>query len=187
MASHGLTRRRPASQKGDPAAAQRDASELLDSLRRIVRHLRLVASESEAKAGLAPAQAFVLSRLAEGPATSIRELATRTMTDPSSVSVVLDKLEARGLVARTPDPEDRRRTHLSLTSSGKRALSRAPELPQVHLLGKLAELPEARRRALVTALQDLVVVLGAEQTKPALFFEEPHTKKQPKKRGRRDA
>ncbi len=179
MASHGLTRR--------DAAAQNDASALLDSLRRIVRHLRLVASESEAKAGLAPAQAFVLSRLAEGPARSIRELAERTMTDPSSVSVVLDKLEARGFVARSPDPEDKRRSQLSLTPAGKRALSRTPELPQVHLLAKLAELPPVRRRALVQAVQELVVVLGAEQAKPALFFEEPSNKKQAQKRGRRGA
>jgi DNA-binding MarR family transcriptional regulator len=175
MASHGLTSR--------DVAAQSDASELLDSLRRIVRHLRLVARESEAKAGLAPAQAFVLSRLAEGPAASIRELAERTMTDPSSVSVVLDKLEKRGFVARSADPADKRRTQLSLTPLGKRALSRTPELPQVHLLSKLAQLPKARRRAMVKALSELVVVLGAAETKPELFFEETS----PKKRGRRGA
>lgn len=155
-----------------------DASDLLDSLRRIVRHLRLVASESEAKAGVAPAQLFVLSRLAAGPASSIRELAERTMTDPSSVSVVLTKLEARGFIARTPDPDDKRRVQLSLTKAGRAALTRSPELPQVHLLAAIEALPPARRRAMVVGLQELVLALGADTTKPELFFEnEPSEKK----------
>ncbi len=148
-----------------------DAGDLLDSLRRIVRHLRLVESESEQATGVTAAQLFVLSRLASGPASSIRELAQRTLTDPSSVSVVLSKLEERGYVQSTPDAGDKRRRVIALTRSGKAVLGRAPRLPQVHLLAALEGLPAGRRRAMVAGLQELVLALGAGDTKPELFFE----------------
>ncbi|WP_169928404.1 MarR family winged helix-turn-helix transcriptional regulator [Labilithrix luteola] len=149
-----------------------EANEVFDSLRRIVRHLRLAANASESAAGMSTAQLFVLSRLAEAKATSIRELAVRTMTDPSSVSVVVAKLEARGLVERTPDATDRRRALLSLTAAGKKLLAKAPELPQVRLLEAVEALPTARRRAIVSALSDLVTALGAEAAEPQFFFED---------------
>jgi DNA-binding MarR family transcriptional regulator len=74
---------------GSHASRPDDTTRILDALRRIVRHLRLVAGQSESRVGVAPAQLFVLSRLHDQPASSVRELAARTLTDPSSVSVVL--------------------------------------------------------------------------------------------------
>lgn len=46
----------------------------------------------------------------------------RLMVHPTSVTNAIDRLVAAGLVARTPDDQDRRRVFASLTSDGKRAL-----------------------------------------------------------------
>jgi DNA-binding MarR family transcriptional regulator len=165
MGSHASRRAR--APRGDDHTAS-----ILDALRRIVRHLRLVARESETQAGVAPAQLFVLSRLAEQPAESVRELAARTLTDPSSVSVVLAKLEAKKLVVRRLDPRDKRRAQIALTAKGRAALGRAPELPQVRLVSAIAALPATRRRAVAAALLDVVSALGADRVEPQLFFED---------------
>lgn len=149
---------------------------MLDSIRRIVRHLRVSAQVANERTGVPPAQLFVLSRLREAPATSIRDLAQRTMTDPSSVSVVVSKLEARGLVARKQDERDARRFGIEITTSGRAALRRAPELPQVRLLAALEALAPARRKKIASALEDLVIALGAEGEAPALLFEEDRAK-----------
>ena len=164
MGSHASRRK--------PAAVRDDAARILDALRRIVRHLRLVARQSETRAGVAPAQLFVLSRLRDQPAASVRELAARTLTDPSSVSVVLSKLEARGLVARSADPADKRRAQFALTARGRAALGRAPELPQVRLVAAIAKLPLTHRRTVADALVEVASALGAASVKPELFFED---------------
>ncbi|HUS20719.1 MAG TPA: MarR family transcriptional regulator [Aeromicrobium sp.] len=49
----------------------------------------------------------------------------RLMVHPTSVTNAIDRLAASGLVARTPDDQDRRRVYASLTSDGKRVLRRA--------------------------------------------------------------
>ena len=49
----------------------------------------------------------------------------RLMVHPTSVTNAIDRLVAAGLVARTPDDQDRRRVYASLTSDGKRVLRRA--------------------------------------------------------------
>jgi DNA-binding MarR family transcriptional regulator len=48
------------------------------------------------------------------------ELAATLACDNSNVTGLVDRLEARGLVARRPAPEDRRVKHVVLTSAGMR-------------------------------------------------------------------
>jgi DNA-binding MarR family transcriptional regulator len=159
-------------------ASREDATKVLDALRRIVRFLRLSARASETKAGLTPAQLFVLAQLDGAPAASIRALAERTLTDPSSVSVVVARLEEQGLIARAEGESDRRRSELSLTARGRATLAKAPELPQVRIVEAVAAMTPARRRAVTRALADLVSAIGAEELEPKMFFEdEPHAKK----------
>jgi DNA-binding MarR family transcriptional regulator len=49
----------------------------------------------------------------------------RLMVHPTSVTNAIDRLVSSGLVARTPDDQDRRRVYASLTPDGKRVLRRA--------------------------------------------------------------
>src|SRR6476661_6122186 len=67
---------------------------------------------------LAPAQARALHELDLDRPISMRELAERLKADPSNVTGLIDRLEARGLVERRPDPTDRRIKGLALTSAG---------------------------------------------------------------------
>lgn len=155
-----------------------EINQVLDALRRIVRFLRMPAKPGRAADGLSSAQFFVLAQLKDTPAPSIRDLAQRTMSDPSSVSVVVTKLVAQGLVARVADRRDNRRAVLSLTPRGKRMLARAPELPQVRIIDALAEMPKAQRKAIARSLDELVHAIGAHTVRPRLFFEdEPKAKK----------
>jgi DNA-binding MarR family transcriptional regulator len=60
-----------------------------------------------------------------GTPPSQRELAEHAGTDPMMTSQVVRKLEARGLVTRTPHPTDARARHLALTPEGERLLAGA--------------------------------------------------------------
>lgn len=154
-----------------------EAIQVLDALRRIVRFLRMPSGAARAS-GVSAAQFFVLSALKDEPASSIRALAARTMSDPSSVSVVVAKLVADGFIARAADERDGRRAGLSLTPRGRRVLSRAPELPQLRIIAALAAMPKARRQTIAQALEQLVQAVGAESIRPRMFFEdEPKARK----------
>ena len=63
--------------------------------------LRVASRAAERDVGLGAAQLFVLHKLEEAPRLSLNELAERTRTHQSSVSVVVRRLVNRGLVART--------------------------------------------------------------------------------------
>ena len=144
----------------------------LEALRRLVRTLRLADRAAVSRLGLSAAQLFVLERLAEGPVGSMAELAGRTLTDASSVSVVVQRLSERGLVVRATAPDDARRTTLRLSSAGKRLLTTAPRSPQADLLEALERMSAPERKELERLLERLVREMGIDETAPTpMFFE----------------
>jgi DNA-binding MarR family transcriptional regulator len=66
---------------------------------------------------LHPAQAGALLQLE--PPLPMHELATVLGCDSSNVTGIVDRLEARGLVARRASSEDRRVKHVVLTGDGR--------------------------------------------------------------------
>ncbi|HEY6761463.1 MAG TPA: MarR family transcriptional regulator [Baekduia sp.] len=57
-----------------------------------------------------------------------RELATEMATDPPFITVIVDDLERRGLVERTPHPTDRRAKVITVTPAGRRAAQKAEKI-----------------------------------------------------------
>ena len=139
-----------------------DVGIILDTLRSIVRELRLASREAEQRVGVHGAQLHALRRLADNPATSLTELAERTHTDISSVSVVVSRLVEQGLVARKSADDDRRRLSLGLTARGRALLRRAPETGTSRLLRAAANLSDREVHALATGLSKLVA--GMDRT-----------------------
>jgi DNA-binding MarR family transcriptional regulator len=149
-----------------------DSRLVLDSIRRIVRGLRLFDREAEKRFGLSGAQLFVLQNLDDSKAISINELADRTHTHQSSVSVVAQKLVDRQFVRRSPAATDARRVELSLAPRGRRLLRTAPAAAQHRLIASLAALSKNRRKLLAELLTELIQKTGIEHHPPTLFFEE---------------
>jgi DNA-binding MarR family transcriptional regulator len=149
-----------------------EVGSVLDSLRRLVRLLRVSARASERLVGVSGAQLFVLQQLAEAGTCSIGELAGRTLTHQSSVSVVVGRLIERGLVRRQASQVDGRRAEVSLTPAGLELLRGAPPIATAHLIAGLRRLPPGTRGQLAQGLLALVQELGADAGSPSLFFED---------------
>ena len=91
--------------------------------------------------GLSFARVRALRRLAARPHT-LRELAAELLADPPYVTLIVDDLEERGLVQRTPHPQDRRAKLVQLTDAGRAAAARADAIldtPPDALVGLSAE------------------------------------------------
>jgi MarR family transcriptional regulator, organic hydroperoxide resistance regulator len=89
-------------------------TELRTLLGRQRRRFLIAASQLD----LHPAQAGALVQL--GAALPMNELAALLACDNSNVTGLVDRLEARGLVARQANPDDRRVKRVVLTAAGSR-------------------------------------------------------------------
>jgi DNA-binding MarR family transcriptional regulator len=120
------------------------AADLRVALARIVRRLRQAHEPGE----LTLSEVSVLSRLdRDGPATP-GTLAGGERVRPQAMGTTLAALEQRGLVARTPDPDDGRRVSMSVTEAGRQVLLDRRSASVQRMTRALAEgfSPEERRR-----------------------------------------
>ena len=160
---------RPPAHAAQPPPATTDARALLDALRAVTRELRLAERGSNSQLGLQPAQLHALRELAARPAHSLAELAARTHTDPSSASVVVQRLVARGLVARVEAAADRRRTELKVTAAGRALAARAPASTLARVSDALASLSERQSAALARSLRALAQGMRATHDDEAVL------------------
>jgi DNA-binding MarR family transcriptional regulator len=70
-------------------------------------------------------EVLVLLSFSRTGSLPLSKVGERLMVHPTSVTNLVDRLEAQGLVARTVDVADRRRILASLTPAGRRVLKRA--------------------------------------------------------------
>src|SRR3954462_15672489 len=109
----------------------------MDVVRAIVRGLRLNTRAIEQQIGISLAQLFVLQQVAERPAESLNDLADRTATHQSSVSVVVRRLVDRGLVSRRSPAIDKRRVQIAVTPAGQALLKGAPRTIQARMMAAM--------------------------------------------------
>lgn len=148
-----------------------EAYPVFNGLRAIVHMLHSVSREAERTLGISGAQLFVLTQLQATPALSIGALAERTLTHQSTVSIVVRRLQRRGLVRKQRAADDGRRVELTLTAAGAALLRRAPVSGQLRLLAALERLPARERRALARGLRHLLRELDIADAPAPLFFE----------------
>jgi DNA-binding MarR family transcriptional regulator len=125
----------------------------MNAVRSIVRAFRVNTRAIELKMGISLAQLFVLQQLTERPAESLNELAERTATHQSSVSVVVRRLVERGLVSRTSSSTDRRRIEIAVTPAGSALLEDAPTTIQTQLMTALRRLSRDEQNTLAALLE----------------------------------
>jgi DNA-binding MarR family transcriptional regulator len=172
-----------ATRRGTRSEAHRkEVTAVVDGLRRIVRALHRSHRLAEQKFDLSAAQLLVLQRLAEVPSLSVNELADRTFTHQSTVSVVVTRLVGRGLVRRNRADDDARRAELALTASGRALLQRAMSSALALLIDALDAMPTSRLRIIGGCLDGIVDALGVGDEPPGMFFEDGDGNSRPPKR-----
>lgn len=148
-----------------------ETTKVLDGLRRLVKALREGSRAAEQELGLSGAQLFVLEALKGEESLSLSEVAERTHTHQSSVSVVVSRLVERGLVKRVRAKDDGRRLELCLTPRGEKLQAREPHAAQHKLIAAVNKLPLAQRRTLALTLNRIADSMDLPTT-PGMFFEE---------------
>ena len=98
-------------------------------------------------------------------------IAKHVHLSPSTVIGILDRLEAKNLIARARDHKDRRLVHVSLTKEGKELVATAPSPLQDTLADAMTELPEEEQAIIVESLERIVSMMEVRDIDAAPILE----------------
>jgi DNA-binding MarR family transcriptional regulator len=133
-----------------------DRPDLTWLLHRAAQHMRAGLDEAAREHGLTGARDWiVLSALAAGPRQTQLSLAQSLGLDKTTMTSLLDRMEARGLITRSTDSHDRRARIPELTDEGRRVqaeVTSARDRVEAGLLGGFTVDEQAQLRGLLTRL-----------------------------------
>lgn len=130
------------------------AALVLETVPLVMRSVRAEMRGSRAP-DLSVPQFRALNFLYRCPGASLSDVADHVGITLPSMSKLVEKLVARGLVTRQDDPGDRRRVTLALTEPGRAELQAAREATQARLAQRLAALSPEQRAVVVEAMRAL--------------------------------
>ena len=140
------------------------ADQLTRAFATMGRYLRSQAGD------LAKPDLATLGRLAAHQgSTRLRDLACSEGVDPSTLSRRITSLVERGLVERTPDPQDGRAHVLSVTDHGRATLEAVREQRIERITGALAEWDDADKAEFARLLGRLSDSLEASMATASAF------------------
>lgn len=146
------------------SASQADAIEesILRSLRRITRAIDLYSRQLAKQYRLTGPQLVCLRYVRRhGPVTP-SELAEAVSLSQATITGIIDRLHAQGLVTRDRSDEDRRRVIVALTDQGRQLVDSLPSPLQERFAKRLESLPEGNQQVIDEILKQIVAMMEAE-------------------------
>lgn len=105
--------------------------------------------------GLTPPQFATLAKLREVGPCSQNKLGRLVFLDAATIKGIVDRLSARGFVAATDDPYDRRRRAVALTEQGRAVANAAVDIAAEISEATLAPLDPDERQQILALLKKL--------------------------------
>jgi DNA-binding MarR family transcriptional regulator len=140
------------------------ANEVLRSIRQIVRRISIHSKHLLRDVGLTVPQMVCLRAIDDRDGSdgiTVAEVSHRVNLSPATVSRILDRLVASGLVIRERSVEDRRKVRLVLTPAGLERLETLPTPLQDTFLRELGGLPAEEQGRLRDALVKIADLMSA--------------------------
>jgi DNA-binding MarR family transcriptional regulator len=141
---------------------------ILRSLRRILRAVSLHDRQLQGQYQLTGPQLICLRHLRDCPQPpTAGELARALSLRQPTVTGLVDRLVARGVVLRRHDARDRRVVRVSLTPQGRELAWNAPLPLHERFAHRLSQLPDNAARQIDEVLQDVVQMMEADELEAA--------------------
>jgi DNA-binding MarR family transcriptional regulator len=134
------------------------AEALRPALLRVSRRLRQETQQD----GLSVQDAMLLGRIRSTPGLGVCDLADAEQISRPTMSAHVKRLEAAGLLSRTGDAEDGRRSGLDLTPAGTRRLDALRRRRNDWLAARLAQLSPEERQRLADATAPLLRLVSVD-------------------------
>lgn len=136
---------------------------ILRSLRRMIRALDIQSKQLAQHHQLTGPQLVCLRELSKLGRCTPSELARVVSVSQGTMTGIVDRLEARGLVKRERDPDDRRRQLLTLTEAGLSSVQNAPSSLHERFSRRLRSLEEGEQAMIAWVLGRVVDMMEASE------------------------
>ncbi len=136
-------------------AAQEPFIPLMRELVRTYQAFAEFDARGHRESGLTTGQADVIFTLGNTDGLTFRDIGERTLITKGTLTGVVDRLEAKGLVERVADASDRRCTRVRLTSAGQRCFEERFPAHIGYLKARFDRLSDDERAAALAALRTL--------------------------------
>ncbi len=138
--------------------------EILVKLRKIIRSINLESKKIEKELGVSIPQLLVLQYLSDQTdyRAFAKDIKAYINLNASTVSGIISRLESKGLVARLPEPNDKRTTYITLTAKGAELLQKSPTTLQEKLSQKLKKLTPSQIDELDRNIELLTSIMDVE-------------------------
>lgn len=138
-----------------------DVESIVNRIGSVHRYIDRSSVDTLDELGLANGELKVLLRLSRGR-KSHGEIARDLLVSTGTMTNRLDKLESAGLVARHPDPADRRGVIVEMTAEGRATLDRYIAVQAKRERQLMSGLSTAEKRELGRLLRTLLFSVGSE-------------------------
>lgn len=147
-------------------------SEIMQSLRRIIKSIQDYYQEVSENFGVTGPQLWALKTISHHDSLSLSELSQKMYLHPSTITGVIDRLEKKGYVKRNRNQGDRRVVCVALTAKGKSLVGRAPNPIQGKMIYGLRKLNRGELGGIYASVQRLVEIMEAQNVRATFFFDE---------------
>jgi DNA-binding MarR family transcriptional regulator len=149
--------------KRSPVPEAATAADLAAQLRTILSRLKRRLREQGGSGDLTPSQISVLLRLERNGAATVSALARAEGMRPQSMSSIVTSLQDAGLVRGIPDPNDGRKTLMSLSKKCQKRLQEVRTARQDWLTAMIVQkLSAQEQRQLATTFELLSRLTGKD-------------------------
>lgn len=135
----------------------------LIALRRILRATELYGRKLARMAGLTPVQVRVLQIVMNRANVTPTQISVQMGVSQATISTLLDRLEAKGMIERRRSTVDRRQINIALTDKGQTAVEGAPDPLQQKYVEEFEALADWEQSMIVAALERVVSMLDASE------------------------
>ena len=159
-----------------------NTTSILIDIRKIVRSINIESKRIEKNYGISIPQLLCLNYLNEQKelkSTSSRIKAFLQL-NASTVTGIINRLQQKGMVAKLPNPEDKRSSSIALTKKGKELLLNTPDLLHQRLSAKLEGLPADQIAQLQNSLDLITKLLEIEEIDAAPLISDDELKNKEK-------
>ncbi|MEI9406434.1 MarR family transcriptional regulator [Mesorhizobium argentiipisi] len=120
------------------------------------RQLEEELTESLRPEGISVEQFRILTTLASNDGRSMRDLAELVLVDPATLTKIIDRMVADGLVYRAPDPDDRRKVLIFLSNRGTVLHDKLKGVLRTQQRALVSRLTEKRAEELASLLRGVI-------------------------------
>ena len=134
------------------------------SIRKIVRAINLESKRIEKDYGLSIPQLLSLKFLEEKIEykSTMKDLKEHLSLNASTVSGIVARLESKGLIARLPNPNDKRSTPIILTSGGNKLIKQTDESLHERVMSKSNSLTDEEYQQILVSFKTIIKIFDID-------------------------